>query len=132
MEFLVTLHDLWRWVVLLAAVVALVGALGGWLGALSPALAARRAGTFYTVALDVQVLLGLVLWIGGAWWTRPGTFFRFEHPTIMLLALVVAHGGAVLARRAKAPAAAARTVALATALSLVLVIVGIPGVVRGG
>ena len=130
MDFLVILHSIWRWVVLLAAVVALVGALGGWLGALPPALAARRAGTFYTVALDLQVLLGLVLWVGRGWYATPG-YFRFEHPTIMLLALAVAHGGQVLARRGKAPTAAARTVAVAVAVSLLLVVVGIPGVVRG-
>jgi hypothetical protein len=131
MEFLVVLHSIWRWAVLFAAVVALVGALGGWLGALPPSLAARRAGTFYAIALDVQALLGLVLWIGRGWYATPG-YFRFEHPTIMLLALAVAHGGQVLGRRAKTPAAAARTIALATAASLALVIVGIPGVVRGG
>ncbi|MBA2449039.1 MAG: hypothetical protein H0V51_13535 [Chloroflexi bacterium] len=131
MDFLTILHSIWRWAVLLAAVVALVGALGGWLGQLSPRLAARRAGTFYTVALDVQVVLGLILWVGKGWYATPG-FFRFEHPTIMLLALVVAHAGQALSRRAESPRAAARTVAIATAVSLALVVVGIPGVVRPG
>jgi hypothetical protein len=50
----------------------------------------------------------------------------------MLLALIVAHVGQVLSRRAKTDKGAARTVAIAIAVSLVLVIVGIPGVVRGG
>lgn len=131
MDFLTILHSLWRWAVLLAAVVALVGALGGWLGQLPPRLAARRAGTFYTVALDIQVVLGLILWAGKGWYATPG-YFRFEHPTIMLLALVVAHAGQGLSRRAESPTAAARTVALATAVSLALVVVGIPGVVRPG
>jgi hypothetical protein len=36
-----------------------------------------------------------------------------------------------MARRARDPRAAARTVAIAIGVSLVLVIVGIPGVVRG-
>lgn len=129
MEFLVTLHSLWRWVVLLAAVVALIGALGGWLGALSPALAARRAGTFYTIALDSQLLLGVILWVGKGWYVTPG-YFRLEHPLTMLLAIAVAHVGQVLARRASAPTAAARIITIATAVSLALVIVGIPGVVR--
>lgn len=130
MEFFVILHSYWRWTVLLAAVVALVGALAGWLGALPPIPAARRAASLYAIALDVQVLLGLLLWIGRGWYATPG-YFRFEHPTIMLLALVVAHGGQMAARRAKAPTAAARAVALGTLASLVLVVVGIPGVVRG-
>ncbi len=129
MEFLATFHSFWRWVVLIAAVVALVGAIGGWLGSLSPALSARRAGTLYVIALDVQLLTGLILWVGRGWYATPG-YFRFEHPLIMLLALVLAHGGQILARRATSPTAAARAVALGVAASLVLVIVGIPGVVR--
>jgi hypothetical protein len=133
-EFLVTLHSFWRWAVLIAAVVALVGAIGGWMGALPPAIAARRAAVFYTIALDIQVLVGLILWIGKGWYAIPG-FYRLEHPLTMLLALVVAHAGQILARRSLAgrstdPTAAPRTVAIATAVSLILVVVGIPGVVR--
>ena len=131
MEFLVTLHSLWRWAVLAAGCVALVGAVAGWSGVLPPVVAARRAGALYTIALSVQFVLGVVIWVGKGWYAVPG-YFRFEHPTIMLLALAVAHGGQLRARRAgrSAPTAAARTVALATLISLVLVIVGIPGVVR--
>ena len=130
MEFLATFHSFWRWIVLIAAVVALVGAIGGWLGSLSPALSARRAGTLYVIALDVQLLTGIILWVGRGWDVLP-TFYRYEHPTTMILAAVVAHAGQVLARRARAPRGAARAVAIAIAVSLVLVLVGIPGVVRG-
>ena len=132
MEFLVSLHSIWRWAVLVAGCVALVGAAAGWLGVLPPRLAARRAGTLYAIALTVQFLLGAILWVGRGWYATPG-YFRFEHPTIMLLALVVAHGGLAMARRVgeSASTAPARVVAVATAISLILVIVGIPGIVRG-
>jgi hypothetical protein len=129
-EFLVALHSFWRWAVLMAGVVAVVGAAAGWLGALPPAVAARRAGTLYVAALDFQLLIGIVLWVIEQRWLVPG-YFRFEHPTIMILAVVAAHVGVAMARRAKVPTAAARTVAVGTLVSLVLVIVGIPGVVRG-
>ncbi len=130
MDFLVTFHSFWRWILLIAAVVALVWAIGGWLGSFSPALAAKRAGMLYIIAIDVQTLVGVILWVGKGWYEIPG-YFRFEHPTTMLLALVVAHVGQVMSRRATSPRAAARTVAIAVAVSLALVIVGIPGVVRG-
>jgi hypothetical protein len=131
-DFLVSLHSFWRWAVLLAGVVALVGAVGGLLGALPPQLAARRAATFYTISLDIQLLTGLILWVGRGWYAAPGGYFRLEHPLTMLLAIVVAHAGQVMARRASAPAGAARVAVVATLVSLVLVILGIPGVVRGG
>ena len=133
MEFLVSLHSTWRWAVLVAGCVALVGAAAGWLGVLPPRPAARRAGILYTIALTVQFLLGAILWVGRGWYATPG-YFRFEHPTIMLLALAVAHGGLAMSRRVgdSGSTAPARVVAVATAISLILVIVGIPGVVRGG
>ena len=130
MEFLVQFHSFWRWVVLIAAVVALVVVVGGWLGSLSLPLSARRAGLLYIVALDVQLLTGLILWVGRGWYATPG-YFRFEHTSIMLLAVIVAHVGQAMAKRARDPRGAARTLAIAIAVSLVLVIIGIPGVVRG-
>jgi hypothetical protein len=63
-EFLADVHSFWRYIVLIAATVALIGALAGWLGSASPRLSARRAGLIYIIALDVQVLLGVILWIG--------------------------------------------------------------------
>jgi hypothetical protein len=131
LDLLVTFHSFWRYAVVIAAVVAIVGALGGWFGSLPARETARRAGLLYIIALDVQVLVGIVLWIGKGWYAVPG-YFRAEHPATMLLAMIVAHVGQVLSRRAKTPRGAARAVAIAVAISLVLVIVGIPGVVRGG
>jgi hypothetical protein len=130
-DILVTFHSFWRYAVLIAAIVGLVGALGGWLGSLPPRQTARKAGLVYIIAIDVQALVGIILWIGKGWYAAPG-YYRAEHPATMLLALIVAHVGQVLSRRAKTDKGAARAVAIAIAISLVLVIVGIPGVVRGG
>jgi hypothetical protein len=43
----------------------------------------------------------------------------------MVLAVVAAHAGQVLARRAKTPKGGARAVAVAIAVSLVLVVLGV-------
>jgi hypothetical protein len=130
-DILVTFHSFWRYAVLIAAIVGFVGALGGWLGSLPPRPTARKAGLVYIIALDVQALVGIVIWLGKGWYAAPG-YFRAEHPATMLLAVIVAHVGQVLSRRAKTDKGAARAVAIAVAISLVLVIIGIPGVVRGG
>jgi hypothetical protein len=129
-EFLLSLHRFWQYIVLIAAIVALVGAVAGWLGALPPSLSARRAGLLYIIALDIQLVIGAILWLGLGPGNLP-TVYRYEHPTTMLLAIIVAHAGQVLARRAADPRAAARTVAIAVAVSLIVVLVGLPGVLRG-
>ena len=135
MDILVTFHSFWRYAVLIAAILALVVALGGWLGPQSQRLVfqsvVRRAGSLYIIALDLQALVGIVIWIGKGWYAAPG-FFRAEHPATMLLAVVAAHVGMVMAKRQRLPMGAARAVAIGVAVSLVLVLVGIPGIVRGG
>lgn len=132
---LVTFHSYWRYAVLIAAVIALVVALGGWLGPLPQRASfqslVRRAGSLYIIALDLQLVVGIILWVGKGWYAEPG-FFRAEHPATMLLAVIAAHAGQVLAKRARLPVHAARAVGIAVAVSLVLVLVGIPGIVRGG
>lgn len=126
-----TFHRVWgNYVVPIAAVVGLIVAVAGWLGALQPRLAARRAALLYIIALDLQLLLGIVIWLGlgGLALARP---FRLEHPLIMILAVVALHGGQILAKRARSDKAAARTIAITIVVSFVLVLIGIPGLVTG-
>ena len=123
-------HNFWRYAVLIAAVVAIVGAIGGWLGSLPPRKTARRAGLLYVIALDLQATVGIILWIlkGALDQGRP---YRLEHPLIMLLAVVAIHVGQVMAKRSASEKGAARIVTIAVAISLVLVLVGIPGLLPG-
>ncbi|MFN8525168.1 MAG: hypothetical protein U0821_18895 [Chloroflexota bacterium] len=116
---------------LAAAVVSLVAAAGGFLGGLPAGPAASKAGRVYIIAIDVQFALGIATWLYKGWYSSPG-FFRLEHPTIMLLALVIAHIGVARARRQSSGRAACAWVAVATLVSLIFVVVGIPGVVRPG
>lgn len=116
--FLIAAHGLMRWIVLIGAVAALAGArlagdrgLDGWGG---------RAGLFYTVALDVQVLIGLLIWVLEPGW-RLNAFFAYVHPATMVLALLVAHFGRARQKRA-VPASGF----WAFAASLALVVAGIP------
>ncbi|MFN8635846.1 MAG: hypothetical protein U0893_18510 [Chloroflexota bacterium] len=123
MDTLTTLHSFWRYAVLIAAVVAVVGAAAGWLGALPPRLAARRSGLVYVIALDIQLLIGIVLWLlMGSTVPMP---FRAEHPVTMILAAAAAHLGQVMSRRAASPKSAALVTLIGVVISLVLVVVGI-------
>jgi hypothetical protein len=128
-DTLSTIHNFWRYGVLIAGVIGLVGAIAAWMGSLPPRETARRAGLIYVIALDVQLLIGIVLWLGKGGMALPPPF-RLEHPLTMILAAVAAHVGQVMARRAKTPKGAARAVAIAIAVSFVLVLLGIPGLIR--
>jgi hypothetical protein len=125
MDTLVSIHSLLRWIVLLTAVAALLVALASWFGS-APERAARQTMLAYAIALDVQVLLGIVVYALGNYWQSPLRQFRLEHPIMMLLALIVAHVAAARARRSPSPITAARTRAIGAAISLIVVLLGIP------
>ena len=57
-----TLHNLIRWLVIIFAILALVRAYRGWLKRLDWQPGDNRVGMIFTSVLDLQVLLGLVLY----------------------------------------------------------------------
>lgn len=122
MDVLLVVHDWLRWAVLAAL-------LGG--GAYALLQAPRDAAVFrrpiFSVAVgvvDIQVLIGLVLYVaGGAW--REGLFSAVLHPLAMVVAAAIAHVG--LARGAREGSRRGhQVVGAAFLLALGFVIVGIP------
>lgn len=135
---LLALHNLTRWLVLLLALVALVRALKGINGAAVYATGAKRALSLFTMSLHGQLLLGIVLY-GVSPLTRgamgdmaaamrdPGVrYFVVEHPTLMLLGVIVATVTGVLARRGPDEAVRHRRAAIGIALALGLILAGVP------
>lgn len=92
-EFLLSLHSGVRYLVLVAAVIAILVALvrlkAGTIGR-----PGEIAGAAFTGVLDLQVLLGI-----GVMLTRPFYPALIGHVTMMVLAAVVAHVTAVILRR---------------------------------
>jgi hypothetical protein len=126
MDTLVSIHSLLRWIVLLLGVVALAVGLIGWFGGGTSERVSRQSMLAYAISIDIQVLLGIIIWVAEQRWAGGGRQFQFEHPIMMLLALVIAHIAASRARRAPGPRAAARTRTIGTVLSLLLILIGIP------
>jgi hypothetical protein len=105
-------HSLLRWAVLLAGVWAVAAAASGWLTGRAWTPADARAARRFATALDLQVTLGLLLYVGLSPLTRaafrvPGAaraaevrFFAGWHLAAMLAATACAHVGAVAAQRA--------------------------------
>ena len=122
METFVTMHSWVRWLVLLG-LVATVGL------ALSRHLSGNREyePTYYratVMALDFQVLLGIILYFGNRGWDQ-SSFIAVIHPVIMLLALAVAHVGLRYAKT-HVDQAPDRVIGYSFFVTTVLVIAGIP------
>ena len=133
------LHSALRWAVLIAALVALVRALAGWRGARSWTRPDDVVGALTVGLLDLQFLLGLVLYAllspaSRAFFADPAAgmanaglrFFGVEHAFAMVVALVVGHLGRVLSRRQSVPAQRHRSAFVSTLVMLVVLLIGIP------
>lgn len=123
MDFLVDIHSWYRWVVL--AVLLTVG-VGGLMRGRQGAQWSKdsdRPFTLATILFDLQLVIGIVLWIGNKGWDQD-FFIKVIHPVGMLLAAGIAHLALVQARktdagRAYTTAGAGLLVALAVVAAVI-------------
>jgi hypothetical protein len=91
LDITLTLHSLWRWVVLIVAVVVIVKFGVGWLGKRPWTDLDTRLGSGYAWAMTIQLVLGLVLLI---LYAAQGAFnarVQIEHAIYGLIATALAH-----------------------------------------
>lgn len=134
------LHSWVRWI-------ALVGGFGATLFAIQPArgASAGRWSMIATSALDLQMLLGLLLYFvvspnmeairanfGASMQDPVARFWAVEHVTAMVGAVVLAHVGRVLARKAATPEAKRMRLGIFFGLATVLMLAGMPWPGRPG
>jgi hypothetical protein len=115
--FVLLLHSWLRWATLIAGVGATMAA---FTDRAQPAGLGRadRWGLALMAALDLQMLLGLLLYLvlsptmeairqnfAAAMQDRVARFWAVEHISMMLMAVILVHVGRVLARKAKTPEA---------------------------
>lgn len=135
---LITLHNISRWLVLVFGIWAAVRAFSGWRGSREWTKSDDRAGMLFTMMLDLQLLLGLSLYFtspfmapilknfGAAMGNSGARFFAVEHLGAMLLAIIVAHVGRSLSKKAATDTAKHKRAAVAFTLALVLILAAIP------
>lgn len=111
--FVLGIHNIVRWLVLIAGAWAVLLAWRGWLGRRPWTSSAATATKAFLGLLDLQFLVGLLLYVffspltrdafrafGDAMRDAPVRYFLVEHPFIMILAIAAAHVGQVMVRRA--------------------------------
>ena len=141
--FLLWLHSVTRWIVLLGGVAALGTAYSGLFSKRAYSGIDKTTGIFFTAAFGFQVILGLILYFISPWGLRALfaldaadegrallLFFGVYHITMMLVALVVAQLGYSRAKRAATDRLAFRNAALGYTVGLLLVVLAIPWGIR--
>ena len=100
------LHSLLRWLIVLAGLWAVIRSLKGVAGKTPYTPADKKAGLFFMIFLDVQFLVGIVLYfffsplaktgladMGAAMKDPVVRFFTVEHEVMALIALALVHIG---------------------------------------
>ena len=133
--FVLSLHSWLRWVALIAGVAATYSAL-------SDRESPKRAdlwGLVLMISLDIQLLLGLLLYLVlspftaeamrdfGAAMKNPGLrFFAVEHVTLMVAAIVLTHTGRLMARKARTADARRMRLLMCFGMATLLMVLAIP------
>jgi hypothetical protein len=138
-EVVLSIHNVMRWVVLVLAILVVVRAFRGWLGRREWTPADRRTGSFFAMTLDIQLLLGLLLYFvlspittaalrdfGAAMRSVDMRFFALEHALYMFLAVVFGHLGNALPRRVEQAVAKHRRAAIWFGLAFLALLIGMP------
>jgi hypothetical protein len=138
------IHSWIRWLAIVAAIGATLAVVRGKVE--GDRSIADRWGMLLVTALDIQLLLGLLLYLvispnmaeirahfGEAMHISQLRFWAVEHLTAMLAAVVLAHVGRVLGRKAQTPGAKRARLMACYGLATLLILIGTPwpGMVYG-
>jgi hypothetical protein len=128
-----------RWIVLILAVVAFVRALIGWLGKQEWTALDNRLGMLLSASTDLQVLLGIILYIflspitttafrdlGAAMGDELQRFWTLEHVLLMIVALILIHVGRATSKSAEGARGKHKRAAIFFGLALLVILIAIP------
>ena len=136
-SIIIILHNLARWVVLAAAIYALIRMYRGWLGKRSWQESDRKAGFYFSLAYDIQVLLGVILTIVSPLITvilnAPQQAMQVdelrvvvEHIPLMVIGLIIIHLTSVISKRAESDLGKFRRAAIGYSLAFFVTMLAIP------
>lgn len=91
MGFLLMLHSILRWGIVLVGLLALVKFLVGWLRKSEFTKMDRGLSAGFSGLMDLQVTLGFILFFWSGLTGGGFPMFRIEHMTIMLVAAILGH-----------------------------------------
>lgn len=138
-SLILTLHSILRWVVLILAIVAVVRAFIGWFGKKRWTARDNRLGMVLSASMDLQVLLGFILYIflspltttalqdfGAAMSNELLRYWSLEHVLLMIVALILIHVGRATSKVAEAATSKHKRAAIFFGLATLAILIAIP------
>ncbi len=135
---LLSLHNILRWLVVIAAVWLLIRTYMGLFSKSDWTDQEGKAVRFFVIFMDIQLLLGLILYfvspltqavmgnMGAAMGDDQLRFFGVEHAFMMIVAVILAHVGSFMVKRAAESRSKYIRSAIWFTISTLVVLVAIP------
>lgn len=137
-EFLLILHNLFRWIIIATAVNIIFRSIKG-LNSNTFTAIDSKSSLFFMIAADMQFLLGILLFLifsptthsafadmGNAMKNSELRFWTIEHTTMMLISWVLIHIGYAAGKKAQTPNLKHKKHLIFYGIALLLILVAIP------
>jgi hypothetical membrane protein len=130
MTFLLHLHSGWRFFILLAAVILITKMIVGLAKKSDWGNADKILGLIYIILLDLQMIFGSILWIGGKHWSGADHWRSWCHPFAVLVGIAFAHIGFKKTKTGDDHGKRFKTGLICYSASIALILVGIYSVIK--
>ena len=128
MAFLLSIHSILRWLIVILGVVAIIKFLVGWLRKTAFGKMDSGLSSGFSGLMDLQVTLGFLYFFITGFGGAGFPMYRIEHLTTMLIAAVVGHAPSMFKKAANKHAVAFYAVIGA----LIVVVIGVYRLPGGG
>jgi hypothetical protein len=140
MNYILIIHSILRWAVLLFGLWAVIKAIGGVTGNKIYSGGDNKTSLFFMISCDLQLLIGLILYFANSWFdmlkTHPhdvmknangmSRFFSMEHALMMIIAWLLVHVGRSMVKRADTDAQKHKRTLIFFGIAILIILVMIP------
>jgi hypothetical protein len=138
MNSIIIIHSLLRYGVVLFGIWTVINAISGLSRKRDYSRSDNLSNLLFMISCDIQLLLGLILYFGGTWFSSlksdagsvmgnsMSRFFAVEHISMMLLAWVLVHIGRVKVKKAETDIARHRKMLIFFGIAFFLIMISIP------
>ena len=133
------LHNIIRWIVLVAGLLAAGRAIVSWIMSLPWTQTDNTTGLFFTTSVDIQFILGMVLYLflspftevafadfGAAMGDDNLRYWAVEHIALMIGVLLLVHGGRAISKRQAEDKRKHMWAAIMYAVAFIVLLAGMP------
>ncbi|MEO7801031.1 MAG: hypothetical protein ABIR81_03485 [Ginsengibacter sp.] len=137
MQFVLVLHNILRWAILIFGLWSILTAIGGLSSKRNYSPGDNRSNFLFMLSCDIQLLLGLILYFVNSWFERlkdlgnnmkdaGNRFFTMEHALLMIIAWLLVHVGRSAVKKSATSNAKFKKTLNFFGLALLLILAAIP------